>query len=585
MKSTEGSTQLVFINGPRLATAGTAEDRRRIRSQLMRRLHLERQEQEEQATGLTNPKKYEFVEELSARPCREVSLTGSKNDITGQPRCSIGPSKTTAEVGTGTVCSERGRSTRDARGKTKGGKRSETPKAKPMTTEAISFPLTRIGSGKVDPFGGPASGRDLPGYNELIDHFLKKLMPTLRHTNSWTQACFEAYLKGTWSPLIFHASCMAVSVHLERTARNNGAINYPSRLAEQLYHKGEALKAIRDALSKPVLGKAILDEIVLCICFIAVHEDIKESLERDFNPFSPPLQDLQGLNFYGFCQINPIHWNAILQLTTQNGGIHTLKLYGAQWFLFFTALKHAMFTCSAPVFPVADPVGKQYGNASPFKILGIPQLPFHKRPNYGFNQLQSLQIKSSIIQTLVDLSELAQGIQLCLPLKDNASVMDLIGDARTLVQYRIQYLPKPWDPLEYIFHDTHRAPARDVYHACWLTATLFSLHVTFPIPCTRLPRESIVPKLREVISKVDSPATGPEVLEILMWCTMIGGIASQDQDSTHRRWYAEKLRKLCLELGIETWASMRRVMCSFGWLDSGCDVAGYSLWIEAHLAS
>lgn len=74
MKSTEGSTQLVFINGPRLATAGTAEERRRIRSQLMRRLHLERQEQEEQATGLTNPKKYEFVEELSARPCRVSRL-------------------------------------------------------------------------------------------------------------------------------------------------------------------------------------------------------------------------------------------------------------------------------------------------------------------------------------------------------------------------------------------------------------------------------------------------------------------------------------------------------------------------------
>jgi hypothetical protein len=126
---------------------------------------------------------------------------------------------------------------------------------------------------------------------------------------------------------------MAASVHLERTAQNHGAINYPSRATEQLYHKGAALRALQSAITGPIIGTRTLDEIILCICFLAVHDDIQESLAKDYNPFNPPLQDLQGLDFYGFSSFHGVHWNAIRQLVMRNGGLHTVKLYGAPWFL------------------------------------------------------------------------------------------------------------------------------------------------------------------------------------------------------------------------------------------------------------
>jgi hypothetical protein len=150
---------------------------------------------------------------------------------------------------------------------------------------------------------------------------------------TWVQGCFESYIKTTWSPLLFHTVCFAASVHLERTARMNGAIEYPSRALEQLHHKGTALKALRAAVSQPIVGRDILDEILLCICFLAVHDDIHESPQKDFNPFDPPLQDLNALDFYGFSSWHPVHWNAIVQLVTQNGGFHTLRLFGVPWLL------------------------------------------------------------------------------------------------------------------------------------------------------------------------------------------------------------------------------------------------------------
>jgi hypothetical protein len=158
----------------------------------------------------------------------------------------------------------------------------------------------------------------------------------MRRTDSWTRGCFEAYLKNTWSPILFHSVCLSTSVHLERTARKNGVIGYPSRLMEQLHHKGAALRAIKDALLQPVLGPGILDEVLLSICFLAVHDDIQESFEKDYNPFNPPLMNLQGLDFYGytsFHSLHAIHWNAILNLSMRKGGFHNIKLYGAPWFL------------------------------------------------------------------------------------------------------------------------------------------------------------------------------------------------------------------------------------------------------------
>jgi len=284
-----------------------------------------------------------------------------------------------------------------------------------------------------------------------------------------------------------------------------------------------------------------------------------------------------------------------------------------------------MFTASTPEFPILDPTGNMYGSHSPFQILQISTTienarPWHRTLNGGFRQLQTLRVKKSIIRTLLDLSEFAQAVQLHLPKQDDAMVMDRMGDVRNLVQHRLCCLPKPSDSLllmEGIFEkknnnghqrveedeqqeegESHTtamamATAMEVYRACWLAAFLFSTHVIFPIPATRPMREKLVPQLQDAICRGnDSLANENEdedeyngKCEILLWCTMIGGIAAQEGEVERRCWYAGQLRKLYHTLNIQSWAKMQELMRSFAWVDVACDEGGYRLWMEAYPSS
>ncbi|KAJ5833569.1 hypothetical protein N7474_001880 [Penicillium riverlandense] len=636
------SDRFVIINGPGLVSMDTIKDRRQIRSQLMRRVYLERMSLEKRSPELLNSHVDESTEEIApstrgyhhqlasphrskttmrSRQARLLNSTrsGLASSSNGDRSCCVFCSvsiKAGHGTSTSTVCNQCGEAMEMAINTRHN---SVFHKTKRNINRIVHLHLTRLADGQIDPFGGPANGRGDPGYYQLLDHFFTTLVPSLRRSHAWIEGCFEAYLKGTWSPLLFHSTCMAASVHLERTAQKHGAINYPSRSTEQLYHKGAALRALQSAITGPIIGTRTLDEIILSICFLAVHDDMRESLAKDYNPFNPPLQDLQGLDFYGFSSFHGVHWNAIRQLVTRNGGLHTVKLYGAPWFLSYTSLKYAMFTLSTPEFPIIDPTGNMYGSDSPFQILQISSTSEKIRPwhttlcNGGFRQLQTLRIKKSIIRTLLDLSEFAQAVQLHLPKQDDAMAMDQLGDIRNLVQHRLLCLPKPSDSLllleEGIFeknnsghqrveevqqegkksHTTAVAMAMtvEVYRACWLTAFLFSTHVTFPIPATRPTRENLVSQLQDAIRRSsDSLANDNEdddksKIEILLWCSMIGGIAAQDGEVERRCWYAGQLRKLCHTLNVQSWAKMQELMRSFAWVDVACDEGGCRLWMEA----
>jgi hypothetical protein len=238
-----------------------------------------------------------------------------------------------------------------------------------------------------------------------------------------------------------------------------------------------------------------------------------------------------------------------------------------------------------PMFPVTDPEGKHYGTSSPFKILGICTSPYHRTCSGGFRQLHVLQIKSTIIRAFLDLSELAQGIPFYLPKQDDASAMDRVGDVRNVVLHRLLCLPKASNPQPSIFtnsdpsHNSH-ATAIAVYRACWLAAFIFSTHVTFPIPTTRGPREGLLPKLQAVLSMCYGDTDGADVSQIVLWCTVVGGVASEDGDPTRHRWFVVQFKRLCLSLGIQTWTRMQELMRSFAWMDIACDAGGYRLWTE-----
>lgn len=258
-----------------------------------------------------------------------------------------------------------------------------------------------------------------------------------------------------------------------------------------------------------------------------------------------------------------------------------------------------------PVLPIVDPEGNSYGDLPPLKILGISAEPSHKTCSGGFRQLQTLNVKSTIIRTFLDLCEYAQATRIFLKdsKQSDGSAMDRFGDTRNVVQHRMLCLPNPDEPLESIFTNTKDcnnndndnnnnpgeavAAALDIYRVCWLAAKIFTLHVTFPLPCSRQIREGQLPLLQDAISRCylhkqsNDNSNWAEISEILLWCTTVGGIAEEDGDPARRSWYAFQLRRLCLTLNIHSWARMQELLCSFAWVDVGCDATGYKLWMEA----
>lgn len=143
------TNELVIIHGPRLAAAGTAADRRRIRSELMRRLYMERQMQRE-LTG-----------------AQESSNTRQSAEGSGFcPGCN---SKVTKEEEPGAVCGQCGVLIKDKKKRGKGRKHEDT-ESQNKNTEIVPFSISRLGSGKLDPFTTIPNTGGMRTLDELVDH-------------------------------------------------------------------------------------------------------------------------------------------------------------------------------------------------------------------------------------------------------------------------------------------------------------------------------------------------------------------------------------------------------------------------------
>lgn len=253
-----------------------------------------------------------------------------------------------------------------------------------------------------------------------------------------------------------------------------------------------------------------------------------------------------------------------------------------------TGLKYAVHTSTKPAFPAVDIDGNSLVGTSPFKLLGIAPSSITRN---GFQCLEQFHIRKSILRTFLDLSDLAQGIDIVAPRTEDSLTRDKILDARNLVEYRFLMLPLTTDPLSAIVdipeedmdNETANA-AMTLYEVCWLTASIFTANVTFPIPSARRYRVKQVPQLSFALTSPEHIAREyREVNELHLWCTMIGGIAAEDINPAIRSWWAARVRQLCEALDLKTWSEVQQLMRSFAWTNVACDHGGSKLWAETGL--
>ena len=134
--------------------------------------------------------------------------------------------------------------------------------------------------------------------------------------------------------------------------------------------------------------------------------------------------------------------------------------------------------------------------------------------------------------------------------------------------------------------DSVREAGLSLYECCRLTAFIFSVAVTFPIPNTFDVLQFYVAKLKAAVEVSNILRCDEDLVDkLLLWILMLGGIAALDKPE--RQWFVEQMSIVRGRLGI-TWDDATEVFENFLWLESACGVGGWLFWKESealHLAA
>lgn len=117
-------------------------------------------------------------------------------------------------------------------------------------------------------------------------------------------------------------------------------------------------------------------------------------------------------------------------------------------------------------------------------------------------------------------------------------------------------------------------PPRGGTAECYrLTALIYSLLVTFPLPYNASPLSSLVTQLKTAL------AAWHDGDEILLWALTIGGIAAIGLEE--RDWFTNSFRRAVSRIGVGSWDEAREIIKRGLWLGATNDGDGYDLWHES----
>ncbi|GMF70312.1 unnamed protein product [Aspergillus oryzae] len=313
----------------------------------------------------------------------------------------------------------------------------------------------------------------------------------------------------------------------------------------------------------------------MSVLYLAVNEHVKGKVTRDASPFTPPFVDLQSLSFYGSRELAAV--NVGLLLTSARSGLSGSRVANLDFYS--GDLMFAAHSLTKPHYPLVDVQGKLYNLSSPLHAFGIaPKQP--SLPGSGFRELLSLTppVKEKIVNAFVHLGEYSNVIQSFSNRHLDASTLDLIGDVRNQVHHDLFSLPDEHSPTDCIIDQPNNpgdsSQSLEIYHACRLSALLYALHVTFPVPKSAALRAVIIPQLNEKLHDVSQKMS----TTLLLWCTTVTAIATEGM--IQRQSLVQLTNKVRLDLQIHHLSHTVEILHSFTWADIACLDGLYRLWDE-----
>jgi hypothetical protein len=480
---------------------------------------------------------------------------------------------------------------------------SEGQRTSALVPRRVSSPEL-LGAGRADPMIPLNTTTAKLKVHELLDFAATVIWPHLRGAEHATN-CYQNWIYPLDNNLQLYAILWAASYHRDILRVTYGAPCPESN--QQLYLKSLALQTLQGELDDESKLKSP-DRLVMCILWLAANDKHKRVV-RDPTPFSPPLTSLQALDFLGGQDYHPLHWHMVQDIIRRVGGIETLRTYALAWLVSLSSLLTAAQCISKPIYPIMSVLRYRLILQPPaqlFKPHGYYDTGGSSSPpGSGFDELCFLHppVKQSLVQVFKHLGEYSAVVQFFQGNSNNSAcctpmVLDLIGDSRNLVTHRLLSLPDEHDPVDHVLafrespflpdfsnsnnnttttNEPYPSPdlnqlSWDIYLTCRLSAILYAVHVTFPLPRAAIVRktllDSLVPRLEDLYARgLASP--------LLIWCLAV--VVSTMHDKAPKTLVACAAR-LCWESGIDNVEKLSDLLGAFAWVESAVKHDWKDLW-------
>lgn len=230
-----------------------------------------------------------------------------------------------------------------------------------------------------------------------------------------------------------------------------------------------------------------------------------------------------------------------------------------------------------PGFQIFDVHGIQ-SSYTPYNMFGkypgSASLPLQCSDNLGgaFLILLDLGFKKQHVQPFLDLADFSMTLAAYhYGTLTNPNISEIASN-RNVVHHQLLSLPKMSDLDEAMEIEEENLK---LYEACRLTALLFAVMVTFPIPRSNQVRETLLRNLKDTVISMEFPED-TTIIGVQLWCLVLGGIASLGKPELP--WYVEQTRVIATILGLREWSQVEGKLSTFAWLKAACRPGAVGFW-------
>ncbi|KIY03884.1 uncharacterized protein Z520_00575 [Fonsecaea multimorphosa CBS 102226] len=288
------------------------------------------------------------------------------------------------------------------------------------------------------------------------------------------------------------------------------------------YH--ETLRQLREAMLRP--DSQCGDAMLLAVAILTIHgppNDMQAQTLVD-------SQQLRDYEYYGSKVWEPTHFQALLSLVKQRGGLHKVGINSLAGIIMTIDIADSLSVLRAPAFPLFFP---------PSPVLqALRQCRKPDKPNscHGFRFLRNRHLGRRLLSIIEDVDALLDAYDTVLT--DPGSSIDFgqLVAAWRILQHQALSLPSGEDLL---------------FNLCRVAIIVFLVECLEPLPVIGAFHRNGSRRLMLLIDECDKREYWQTSSNTMLWATVVGGFVSRE--TPLRLWYVEQLRGSPVTTTAEHW--------------------------------